>query len=359
MRDSIKVMDVTLRDGSYAINFQFSESDTSTLCKILEESGIEYIEIGHGMGLNASSAYNGEALCSDEEYLYAAQQTCRKAKYGMFCIPGIARISDIDLLKNYGGSFIRVGTNVTEIEHSKEYIEKAKRCGLEVMANYMKSYVATAEEFREGVRLSKSYGADIIYVVDSAGGMFPEDIKKYYDVISEEGMRAGFHGHDNLGLAVANSLYAMELGFEFIDTSLKGMGRSAGNASTELLVANMQKRYDIQKYNCKKLLEFGERYIKPIYKNAGYNALDVYCGIAEFHTSYMKSIHKYASKYMVNPLDLIIEYTKVDKVSMNEALLEQIALQLPKSDCNLMEFGFGEYFGNEQMRENGRRNEPI
>ena len=245
MKTDMKLMDVTLRDGSYSINFQFSESDTSTLCKGLEEAGIEYIEIGHGMGLNASSAQNGEALCSDEEYLYAAQQTCSGAKFGMFCIPGIARVSDIELLKRFGGSFVRIGTNVTEISQSKEYIEKAKECGLEVMANYMKSYVATEEEFREGVRLSRSYGADIIYVVDSAGGMCPEDIKKYFGVIQEEGMRAGFHGHDNLGLAVSNSLYAAELGFEFIDTSLKGMGRSAGNAATELVVANLQKRYGI------------------------------------------------------------------------------------------------------------------
>lgn len=341
-------MDVTLRDGSYAINFQFSEYDTSVLCNGLEQTGIEYIEIGHGMGLNASCPRNGEALCTDEEYLYAAQKKCQNAKYGMFCIPGIARLEDIQLLKNYGGTFVRIGTNVTEITTSKEYINKAKECGLEVMANYMKSYVATAEEFREGVRLSKAYGADVVYVVDSAGGMAPEDIRKYFEVIKEEDMKAGFHGHDNLGLAISNSLYAAELGFDYIDTSLKGMGRSAGNAATELVVANLQKRYGIDKYDCKKLIECGEYFVKPLYTHSNYSALDVYCGIAEFHTSYMKSIHKCASKHNVNPLDLIVEYTKFDKVNMNEVLLEEVAEKLPKGNFNLMEFGFSEYFGNEQ-----------
>lgn len=349
MKGNVKLMDVTLRDGSYAINFQFSEQDTAILYAELEKAGIEYIEIGHGMGLNASSKHNGEALCSDREYLQAAQKVKSGAKYGMFCIPGIARLEDLELLKEYGASFVRIGTNVNEVRESEPYIKKAKDSGLEVMANYMKSYVATKEEFRESVCLSKEYGADIIYVVDSAGGMYPEDIKGYYEVIRDEGLRAGFHGHDNLGLAVSNSLYAISLGFDFVDTSLKGMGRSAGNASTELIVANMKKLYQIDEYDCKKLIECGEHYIKPLYTHANYNALDIYCGIAEFHTSYMKYIHRYAAKYGVNPLDLIMEYTKHDKVNLDEDLLGAIAKRLPKSDCNLSEFGFNEYFGNEQM----------
>lgn len=351
MNGCLNLMDVTLRDGSYAINFQFSEYDTEILCAELHSAGMDYIEIGHGMGLRASSIYNGEALCSDEEYLMAAQRAGAGIKYGMFCIPGVAKAEDIDTLREYGASFVRIGTNVNEVEKSEKYIERAKSLGLEVMANYMKSYVATKDEFKRSVQMSKEFGVDTVYVVDSAGSMNSEDILRYYDAIMEVGdIKTGFHGHNNLGLAVANSMYAVELGFDFVDTALLGMGRSAGNAATELVVANLLKRGYKVPYDCKKLMGVAEKYIQPIYKHFC-NALDVYCGMAEFHSSYMKYIHKYSSKYHVNPLDLIMEYTKYDKINMDERLLEKLAKELPRDDtCNLMEFGFNEYFGNEQKR---------
>ena len=105
------ILDVTLRDGSYELDFQVSEQDEILVGAALEKAGIEYIEIGHGQGLNASSPKNGVARCTDLEYLVAAEENFHKAKYGFFCIPGIARLEDLNLLKNHGGSFVRVGAN--------------------------------------------------------------------------------------------------------------------------------------------------------------------------------------------------------------------------------------------------------
>lgn len=346
----MNLMDVTLRDGSYAVNFQFSEYDTKTLYQKLDQANIEYVEIGHGVGIGGGKpGEREEALCTDEEYLKAAQMVCGNAKYGMFCIPEIAGILELELLKQYGASFVRIGSPVNKVDDTKKYIEKAKALGLEVMANYMKSYVATPEEFSESVKKSKAYGADVIYIVDSAGNMNSNDIMKYYEILQREGdVKTGFHGHNNLGLAVANSLFAVKVGFDFVDTSLSGIGRSAGNAATELVVANLNKEQISNSYDCKKLVVCAEKYIKPIYKNS-YNALDIYCGIAGFHTSYMKYIHKYCSKYQVDPLDLIVEYSKYDKVNMDEEHLEELARRMPTdAECNLTGFGFERYFGCEQ-----------
>ena len=175
----VDIMDVTLRDGSYAIDFQYSEYDTRMVGVALENAGVKYVEIGHGMGLNASSVKNGLAACSDAEYLAEAQKSYKRCKYGTFCIPGVARVEDLNLLKEYGASFVRIGTNIDKIKTSKRYIEKAKDLGLTVMSNYMKSYTASSEQFESCVKLSKSYGSDYVYVVDSAGCMLPNDIKKY------------------------------------------------------------------------------------------------------------------------------------------------------------------------------------
>ncbi len=345
-----KIMDVTLRDGSYAIGFQFSEYETERICEGAAEAGLDYIEIGHGVGLDGSSPKNGIALCTDEEYLAAAKRSIPGKKYGMFCIPTYADLESLDKLKEYGASFVRIGSNVTEIDSTELYIKRAKSLGLEVMANYMKSYAVSPDEFAENVKKSEAFGADAVYIVDSAGSMGRKEIEDYYSAIRRvSSIRAGFHGHNNLGLAVSNSLFAMELGFDIVDASMLGMGRSAGNAATELLVGNLIKS-GTDRYDLKKIIECAEKYVRPLWKHSA-NALDLYCGIAQFHTSYMGYIHKYASKYRVNPLDLILNYSMYDKVSMDEDKLKEIASGMPEDrDCIMTDFGFNDYIGNEQKQ---------
>ena len=352
MNRNAQIMDVTLRDGSYAINFQFSENETASISKNLFDAGIDYIEIGHGVGLDGSSSENGIASCSDEQYLSAAFRSVPKGKYGMFCIPKYAKVDSLEKLQEYGATFVRVGSDVADVESTEKYIQKAKKLGLEVMANYMKSYVVSPYEFSEKVKKSESYGADVVYIVDSAGSMGREEIEKYYEAIKKvSNIRVGFHGHNNLGLAVANSLFALELGFDIVDTSVLGMGRSAGNAATELLIGNLQRREIALNYDLKRIMECAEKYVRPLWKHKT-NALDLYCGIAEFHTSYMKYIHRYATEYQVNPLDLILLYTKYDKVNMDEKKLIEIAANMPKDTLFYQEMKteelFGDYIGNEQ-----------
>lgn len=328
-----EILDVTLRDGSYELDFQFTQDDVREIGSALQTAGVKYIELGHGQGLNASSPQHGVAKCSDEEYLVAANECLSNSKFGFFCIPDIARLQDIDLLSRYGGSFVRIGcnTNIPEVTNSMGYIEHAKELGLMVSANYMKTYVAEAREFAECVRLSHKAGADYLVIVDSAGCMFPEDIKQYYDIIKNEThgeAGVGFHGHDNLGLAVHNTLYAASIGCEMIDTSLQSLGRGAGNASTEQVIAILQKRYGCTDYALANLMAFSEQYIRPRVKFKGVSGLDTYCGIAGFHSGYMNSVRKFAAQYSVSPYDLIVEYCKIDRVLMNEKELEKIAVKL-------------------------------
>lgn len=347
-----EILDVTLRDGGYAINFQFSELDTKKIGVALENAGIKYVELAHGIGLGGNDKKGCQAMCSDEEYLAAAQEALKKCKYGAICVPAYSycpEVKKLDMLEKYGCSFLRVASIPEKVPLSKPYIERGKEMGLMVSANFMKSYTATVEEFRKNVKLCKEYGVDCVYVVDSAGCMLPEDIKKYYDVIREfDGLKAGFHGHDNLGLAVANSLYAADLGFDIIDSSLQGLGRSAGNTSTELLASLLYVKYGIKDYDIKSIVKFGEDYVKPLVKNNGLYGLDIFCGIAGLHSSYMSYIHRVAAKYEVNPYELIVEYCKIDQINMDEDLLVEVAKKLPKDDINLSRFGFDRYIGNEQ-----------
>lgn len=331
------ILDVTLRDGSYELDFQVSERDEILVGAALEKAGIEYIEIGHGQGLNASNPKNGVAKCTDLEYLLAAEENYHSAKYGFFCIPGIARLEDLDLLKQHGGSFVRVGANadLKSQQQTIPFIEKAKNLGLMVFANYMKTYCAEPSVFEQCVRLSDKAGADVLTIVDSAGCMFPEDIKAYYDIIKNTATRdiaVGFHGHDNLGYAVYNTIYAAELGCKFIDTSLQSLGRGAGNASTEQVIAVLQKKYGDRTYSLPDLMHFSEEYLRPMVKFKGVSGLDTYCGIAGFHSGYMNSIRAVSKEYGISPYSLIVEYCKRDRIYMNEELLREIAKQMKDNE---------------------------
>lgn len=326
------ILDVTLRDGGYEVDFQFSRTDVRKVGHALEDAGVKYIEIGHGQGLNASNPTNGLALRTDLEYMSAAQEALTTSHFGFFCIPTFARISDLDLLKDNGGYFVRVGANANKssILETLPFIEHAREIGLKVFANYMKTYVAAPKEFEELASLSISAGAQCLSIVDSAGCMMPKDIDVYYHIIKsiDPDIEVGFHGHDNLGYAVYNTVHAAEIGCDFIDTSLQSLGRGAGNASTEQVMAVLQKEFGNQDYRLPELMRFSEEYLRHRVKFKGISGLDTYCGIAGFHSGYMNAIRRCADQYEISPYELIVEYCKEDRVGMDEMRLEEIAKEI-------------------------------
>ena len=350
MIKDFNIMDVTCRDGSYVNNFQISTQTQKNIGIGLENLGIKYFEIGHGMGIGAYRESNRKSLHTDLEYLQCAQENTNTIKYGVFCIPGVAVLDDIKIAADYGCSFIRIGSNVEDIDKTEDFIKEAKKQGLYVMSNYMKSYASTVNEFKEAVKKSESWGSELIYIVDSAGGMLPKDIETYYSAIRDvSDLDIGFHGHDNIGMALSNSIYALDLGIDFIDCSLQGLGRSAGNTSLEYMMIYLSKAgYDIN-IDLIEMLLLSKKYVYPLVKQKGINPIDVECGIAGFHSSYLQDIHKVSAKYEVNPLRLIEEYSKVDRVNMDIVIAEEIAKRLCKEPESSYLMNFNDYFGCEQQ----------
>lgn len=345
-----EILDTTLRDGSYAINFSFSLADVRSISSALEDAGVDYIELGHGVGLNGSSPEQGLAPHSDTEYIEAAKEVTTKAKIGAFCIPGIARLRDLEEAADNGMDFVRVGTPVSSVPESRPFIQLAKKRGMLVMANYMKAYTSAPNKLAREVLHSEEYGADAVYIVDSSGGMFESQIEEYTGAIREvSDIALGFHGHNNLGLAVANTLKAAKLGYRFLDCSLQGLGRSSGNASTEHLVACLLKQGYPIRTNLLKIINCGYEIVNRLVENRGLNPIDTVAGYSDFHTSYMHYIHKYASKYSVNPLELIIDVCKIDTLSANDELVESVALKLHHAKQTLPHgYPFHKYHGKEQ-----------
>ena len=323
------ILEVTLRDGSYLIDFQFTAADTATIAAALEGVGFRWIEVGHGLGLNASSAGKGLAAATDEEYMDAAAQTLRSAKWGMFFIPGIGREEDLRLAARYGMSFVRIGTNVTETAQAEPYIALAKELGFVVSYNAMKSYAVTPAEFGKIVAKVHSWGSDIACLVDSAGSMDPDSVAAYMQAAkAESNSPLGYHGHDNLSLAMANTLRAIEEGAVLVDSSLQGMGRSAGNTVTEVLVAILQRRGLLSHIDLKAAMDVGQGLIQPLLGKRGVDPMAVTGGLAKFHSSFTSKVQSYARKHEIDVRDLIVRLCQEDQVSAPDELLERLSREL-------------------------------
>lgn len=340
----MQILDTTIRDGSYSVDFKFSCDDVQEIIGKLETLGLEYIEIGHGMGLNASSPEHGISLHTDIEYMDTANRTLKKSKFGFFCIPGIARIEDLHIAKQHGVSFVRVGVNATQPNDAIDYVIEAKKLGLQVMVNYMKTYLVTPHEFSANARMAEDCGADYVYLVDSAGSMLPEELGEYYDEVRKTSkIKLGFHGHNNLGLAVANSIYCAQKGFDMIDCSLQGIGRSLGNASTEQVVMLLQRLgYPID-IDIPKLLEYGYVLLRDISPKDLQNPLDLVCGYAGFHSGFLKDIYHCCMEKKVDPLRLIIAYSARNRQNIDYEQLCEVADTLPR-DLENHPYKFGAYF---------------
>ncbi|MCM1498454.1 MAG: hypothetical protein NC124_08300 [Clostridium sp.] len=340
----MKILDTTVRDGSYAVDFKFSCKDVRDLVARSEKIGLEYIEIGHGLGLNASSAEYGYSLQTDVEYMQAARAAAEHAKLGFFCIPGIARLEDIAIAKAHGMDFIRVGVNVNEYQKAFPYLKYAHKAGVEVFVNFMKTYTATYEEFALASKEAYEYGVECVYIVDSAGCMNTEEIAGYLKAARmHSDVKLGFHGHNNLGLAIENTYFCVTEGIDFIDCSYQGLGRSLGNASLEQMVMVLEKRGHKTGFDIPRVLEYGYAGLRNIVRDRLINPLDYICGYAGFHSSFIKDIYKCSVDKRVDPLRLIIAYSEVNKASMDHDILYRVAETLPQ-DLEDNPYGFAEYF---------------
>lgn len=331
MSKKANILECTLRDGSYPIEYQFTAEDTAIIATALENAGFNLIEIGHGLGLDASSAGEGVAAATDEEYIKAASSALKKAKFGTFFIPGIGKEKSLKMAAEYGMDFVRIGTNAPEVKKAEKYIKLAKKLGMIVSSNLMKSYALKPQELVECAKMVEEWGADIAYVVDSAGGMLPEEVREYVKQIKDKvDISIGFHGHNNFSLAVANTLVAIESGATFVDCTLQGIGRSAGNAPTEILLLTLEKLGYKTGIDPFKVMDISETFIKPMMKESGISSIDVTEGYALFHSKFLKNIYKVARKFDLDPRKLIIKASEKSLLYVPEELVMTVAKDILK-----------------------------
>jgi 4-hydroxy 2-oxovalerate aldolase len=333
MAPQVTILDCTLRDGSYVVHQQFTAADSARICTELESAGVRQIEIGHGAGLGASGTRFGVAAASDEEYLDAAARTLRHSQFGMFYIPGVGSIAHLEMARDHGMHFVRIGTNTHQHEAARPHIEYARRIGLQVSYNAMKSYLATPVELLAAMRDVVAWGAQSVYVVDSAGALIPAEVKNYVRVlIGELAVPVGFHGHNNFMFANANCLAAWEEGATLFDGTLQGIGRSGGNAQTEILALTFERMNVSTGLSVRRLLDVGDRLIRPLMgaDPGGATSLNIVIGMAGFHSTYLDRVSAIAAQFGVDLKDLIVAVSELDRIDPSPALIEKVATDLAR-----------------------------
>jgi 4-hydroxy 2-oxovalerate aldolase len=295
----VEVFDATLREGSYVVDFQLDEKFVIELLGRLDETPLEKIEIGHGIGYDAELAGLMPCNIDLKRWCEIAASELKSSAWGMFAQPEFSRLETLVELCDQGMSFVRLGMTAEQVAGNREYIERAAGICDQVYLNLMKSSSTPAERIPE---LLGGVAQDLagLYIVDSYGAMLPADVRRYVAAVKQCAPVIGFHGHDNLGMANANSITALEAGVAIVDGTLGGIGRGAGNAETESLAGILslcgEDRYDYRALA--RHAEFSKSGLAALPEN---RTLQVLGGVIGIHSGFFPLVEKLCAEHFLDP----------------------------------------------------------
>jgi len=167
----VRMVDMTLRDGMHAVDHSFTPEQMAVVASALDDANMDVIEVSHGDGMGGSSINYGFSAADTEEYLDAVVPELSNSKLSVLLLPGIGTVEELDMAADRGADICRLATHVTEADVSQEHFEYAKDRGLEANGLLMLSHMAPPETVLEQAKLMEEYGADAVYVMDSAGAI--------------------------------------------------------------------------------------------------------------------------------------------------------------------------------------------
>jgi 4-hydroxy 2-oxovalerate aldolase len=331
---AVTLVDSTLRDGSHAKRHQISVEQVTAVAAALDRAGVDVIEVSHGDGLGGASFNYGFALTDEYELIEAAVGAVERAKIAVLLLPGIGVKEDLARARELGASVTRVATHSTEADVSPSHIAFARELGYKTCGFLMMAHMNSPEGLLEQAKIMEAAGAEVVYVTDSAGALLPDTVKARVETLRgglEPGTEVGFHGHENLSLAIANSIAAEETGATWIDGCTCGLGAGAGNAPTEVLTAVFEKLGVEVNAETFPMLDVAEEVVRPIMDRP--QVVDrgsLILGYAGVYSSFLLHAERAAERFNVSTKDILVEVGKRKAVGGQEDLIIEIAAELGK-----------------------------
>ena len=333
----ILITEVALRDGSHAIGHQYTVDQVRAVARALNDAKVPYIEVAHGDGLAGSSQQYGVSLTDEMKLIEAAVSECTDTKAAVRLIPGVGTMNELKQAADLGAKMARIATHVTEADVAPQHINLAKELGMETVGFLMMSHMAPVDKLVEQAKLMESYGADTVYVVDSAGALLPHEVRERIKALRQSlTVNIGFHGHNNLSLAMANTLAAIEEGATRIDGSVRCLGAGAGNTQTEVLVAVLDRLGINTGVDMYKMQDLAENIVAPILTQPQEITRDsLVMGYAGVYSSFLLHSQRAAKQFGIDSRDILIELGKRKVVGGQEDMIIDVAAEIANNKKKL------------------------
>ncbi|WEE76081.1 4-hydroxy-2-oxovalerate aldolase [Comamonas testosteroni] len=331
----ITVHDMTLRDGMHPKRHLMTLEQMKSVAQGLDGAGVPLIEVTHGDGLGGASVNYGFPAHSDEEYLSTVIPLMKQAKVSALLLPGIGTVDHLQMAHELGVSTIRVATHCTEADVSEQHITAARKLGMDTVGFLMMAHMNSAEGLVKQAKLMEGYGANCVYVTDSAGYLLPDQVKERIAAVRtalKPETELGFHGHHNLAMGVANSIAAVEAGANRIDAAAAGLGAGAGNTPMEVLVAVCERMGIETGVDVWKIQDVAEDLVVPLMDfpiRVDRDALTL--GYAGVYGSFLLFAKRAEKKYGIPARDLLVELGRRGMVGGQEDMIEDTALTMARA----------------------------
>ncbi|MBD3107130.1 4-hydroxy-2-oxovalerate aldolase [Bacillus sp. AGMB 02131] len=330
MKQEITLLDVTLRDGSHSMRHAFTEEQVRQVARGFEQAGVKYFEVSHGDGLGGSSLQYGFSTVDELKLIEAASEECKNANISVLILPGIGLKEDMEDAKRAGAKMVRVATHVTEADVAKQHIHLGRNLGLKTVGFLMMAHMAPTATLVQQAKLFESYGAEIVYVTDSAGALLPHEVKEKVSALKENlSCEVGFHAHNNLSLAMANSMAAVEAGATYIDGSLRCLGAGSGNTQTEVMVAVFERLGYESGIKLFPIMDVANEVVaKFMPRPQEITGSSLMMGYSGVYSSFLLFTQEAAKRYNVDERDILLQLGKMQAVGGQEDLIYEVAREL-------------------------------
>lgn len=312
-RSDVKILDATLRDGGLVNNFAFSDEFVKDLYQANIKAGVDYMEFGYRADKTIFNVddFGKWKFCDEKDIRAIVGENNTDLKIAIMTDVGRTDYKkDVLPKKDSVVDLVRVATYVHQIPTAIDMIEDAKNKGYEVSANIMAVSKVNDKDITNCLEELSKCSVDVIYLVDSFGAFYPEQIRsltdKYMNVAEKCGKKIGIHAHNNQQLAFASTIEALTHGASYLDATMCGMGRGAGNCFMESLLGFLKN----PKYNLPPVMDFISKHMLDMKKayNWGFDIPYLLTGVLNSHPStaikFIKDGRTDYSKFQQELLDL-------------------------------------------------------